>query len=101
VHNLLNPSGSFIHSVWQPLHSPRLKERILPWTIVGLSDDQIEAGDYLIDWRQGGKGIRYIHSFTEDELAELANQCGFSIKNSFYSDGEGGRLGLYQIWKRV
>jgi tRNA (uracil-5-)-methyltransferase TRM9 len=101
VHNLLTNSGSFIHSVWQPLNSPRLKARILPWTVVGLRDDQVDPGDYLIDWRQGGQGIRYIHNFNEDELTRLANQCGYAIENSFYSDGEAGRLGLYQIWKRV
>lgn len=101
AHHLLTNSGSFIHSVWQPLNSPRLKARILPWTVVGLCNDQVDPDDYLIDWKQGGQGIRYIHNFNKDELAELANQCGFTIENSFYSDGEGGRLGLYQIWKRV
>ncbi|HNT25279.1 MAG TPA: hypothetical protein PKM21_12980, partial [Anaerolineales bacterium] len=57
-----------------------------------------EPGDYLLDWRQGGRGLRYVHAFGPAELARLAEQTGFVSLESFYSDGEGGRLGLYQVW---
>jgi hypothetical protein len=36
-----------------------------------------------------------------EELALLAEQTGFEIIETFHSDGENERLGLYQIWKRV
>jgi len=32
-------------------------------------------------------------------LDELADASGFHVADTFYSDGEGGRLGLYQIWE--
>jgi hypothetical protein len=41
-----------------------------------------------------------VHQFSEQELAELAESTGFRVVESFYSDGEGGRLGLYQVWKK-
>jgi SAM-dependent methyltransferase len=93
--------GRFIHSEWQFLNSPRLRKRIQPWDKVGLNLDQVESGDFLIDWRQGGQGFRYVHHFDIRELESLTVETGFKILETFFSDGEGGNLGLYQIWKRV
>ena len=66
-----------------------------------MSDSELEGGDYLLDWRSGGTGLRYVHYFGEEELRELAKASGFQIINAFYSDGEAGNLGLYQVWKPV
>jgi SAM-dependent methyltransferase len=101
IKSLSVPDGRFIHSEWQFLNSPRLRKRIQPWDKVGLNLDQVEAGDFLIDWRQGGQGFRYVHHFDIRELESLAVDTGFKILETFFSDGEGGNLGLYQIWKRV
>jgi SAM-dependent methyltransferase len=101
IKSLSVPDGRFIHSEWQFLNSPRLRKRIQPWDKVGLNLDQVEAGDFLIDWRQGGQGFRYVHHFDIRELESLAVDTGFKILETFSSDGEGGNLGLYQIWKRV
>jgi tRNA (uracil-5-)-methyltransferase TRM9 len=101
VHQLLKPDGKFIHSNWQFLNSEKLKARIQPWETVSVSGSDVDAGDYLLDWRSGGKGLRYIHHFNEEELSELAGMSGFRVSGSFYSDGEGGRLGLYQVWNPV
>jgi SAM-dependent methyltransferase len=106
VANLL-PAGSwFVHSVWQFHLSPRLQARVLPWTTIGLNAEQVEEGDYLLDWRHSLPeqaetiGLRYVHRFCAEELLELAHAAGFQICETFESDGEGGRLGLYQIWQR-
>lgn len=98
VHQLLTGNGLLIHSTWQFLNNPRLRARVIPWEAIGLSSADVEAGDYLLDWRHGGSGLRYVHHFSEDELAVLALETGFQIVDSFYSDGEGGNLGLYQFW---
>lgn len=99
VRQLLKPDGLFIHSHWQFLNSEKLKGRIRSWEDGAVSPSEVDAGDYLLDWRSGGEGLRYVHCFTEAELSELAGAAGFRVVESFYSDGEGGRLGLYQIWK--
>jgi len=88
-------------SNWQFLKSERLKERIIPWDSVGLSDDQVDKGDYLLDWRRGGTGTRYVHHFTPAELGHLAEAAGFKIIESFDSDGKEGNLSLYQIWESL
>jgi tRNA (uracil-5-)-methyltransferase TRM9 len=101
VRELITPEGRFIHSEWQFTKSPRLKDRIQPWEKAGLQASQVDPGDYLLDWRQGGEGLRYIHLFGNSELEILAQETGYKIVDSFSSDGEGGSLGLYQIWKSV
>ena len=42
-----------------------------------------------------------MHYFTEEQLAELAAETGFAVAESFYSDGESGDLGLYQVWEKA
>lgn len=99
LRSLLAPGDLFFHSEWQFLNSARLRARIHPWETVGLSAEQVDPGDYLLDWRASGFGLRYVHQFTPEELAALAADAGFSILETFASDGEGGRLSLYQIWQ--
>ncbi|HUG35115.1 MAG TPA: class I SAM-dependent methyltransferase [Anaerolineales bacterium] len=99
VRQLLKPDGIFIHSNWQFLNSERLKARIQPWEAVLGSGWNVDAGDYLLDWRSGGEGLRYVHHFDEAELAELAQAAGFDMIETYSSDGETGNLGLYQVWK--
>lgn len=100
VYHLLKPGGRFIHSNWQFLNSDRLRRRIQPWGAVGLDPAGLDPGDYLLDWRQGGRGLRYVHHFDPDELTALAYRAGFEQIDCFYSDGEGGNLGLYQVWRK-
>jgi SAM-dependent methyltransferase len=99
VHTLLAPQGCFVHSEWQYLSSPRLRWRILPWDTIGLSPEDVDPGDALLDWKQGGYGLRYVHQFSEPELARLAAETDFTVRETFYSDGREGNLGLYQVWE--
>lgn len=101
VHRLLAPQGQFIHSNWQFLNSEKLRGRIQPWETVGLAAAEVDEGDFLLDWRAGGSGLRYAHHFSVEELAQLAAETGFRVEESFLSDGENGRLALYQVWKKV
>ena len=102
VRECLAPSGLFIHSEWQFLNSSRLRRRIQSWELIGLNADAADAvdpGDYLLDWRSDGYGLRYVHHFNEEELRRLAQASQFEVVETFYSDGKEGKLGLYQIWK--
>lgn len=101
VRELLAPDGSFIHSNWQFLHSPRWKARIQPWDSVGIQAQGVEPNDYLLDWRYGETGLRYVHYFDEAELAELAKESSFEILEMFHSDGENQKMSLYQTWKKA
>lgn len=99
LRSLLAPESVFIHSEWQFLNSPRLRARTQPWERIGLTRESVDPGDYLLDWRSGGLGVRYVHHFSEHELVNLARQSGFSIEESYLSDGKQGNLALYQVWR--
>lgn len=98
VHQLLDPGGWLAVSVWDFLAMPNIEGRIVPWESAEMAPEDVEIGDYLVDWRRGGRGIRYVHHFTPDELGALASISGFEVEETFRSDGQGGQLGLYQIW---
>lgn len=98
--DLVSPDSRVAVSVWQWQNSPRLRKRVLPWSTVGLSADQVEQGDVLLDWRAGDTpGIRYVHTFDEASLTDLAKNAGFRVIQTFYSDGKSGDLALYQVWQ--
>lgn len=107
IHDILDENGKFIFSVWQFQHSPKLMERRIDWEQVGLSNADVEEGDTLLDWRANAKdthsviGLRYVHLFTKEDLAELASSAGFQVIDEFSSDGFNGKLGYYQVWKKL
>lgn len=98
VRSLLKDDGKFVLSNWQFLNSEKLKSRIQPWENANIRMDEVDDGDYLLDWRSGGDGLRYAHHFSSEELSALADQLEMRVSASFLSDGKGGNLGLYQIW---
>lgn len=105
--SLLPAGGWLVHSEWQFQHSPKLMARRLPWETIGLGEEELEAGDTLLDWRHASvdmeerTGMRYVHLFSREELLGLAKDCSFEIVDEFESDGNGGRLNLYQTWKAI
>jgi SAM-dependent methyltransferase len=101
AHAVLASEGVFILSHWQFLSNPRLAARIQSWSAIGLAEQDVDANDYLLDWRRGAKALRYVHHFDEAELAELAAASGFGVHETFYSDGVNRKSGLYQIWQKI
>lgn len=98
IRTLLAPGGRFIHSNWQFLRSPRLRQRVRAWSEAGLADSDIDPGDFLLDWRSGGLGFRYVHHFETTELIALAEASGFDVIETFYADGKEENLSVYQVW---
>ncbi|MBI4928288.1 MAG: class I SAM-dependent methyltransferase [Anaerolineae bacterium] len=107
VADLLPPGGWFIHSEWQFQHDPKWLARQVAWSQAGLQEEDVEAGDTLLDWRfslpNGPEetGLRYVHLFSREELADLAACAGFLVRWEFSSDGHCGQLGLYQGWQKI
>ena len=98
VRSWLQPDGRFFMSNWQFLGNERMQARIQPWSAAGLTAAELDPNDYLLDWRHGSVGLRYVHQFDEAELHDLAASSGFTVVETFYSDGRDRRSGLYQVW---
>jgi tRNA (uracil-5-)-methyltransferase TRM9 len=95
---LLAPGGNLFLSNWQFLRSEKLRRRRISWSDIGLSDSDVDEGDYLVDWRREGQGLRYVHVIGDGERQRLAAQTGFAETEMFRSDGEGGLLADYAVW---
>lgn len=99
VRRWMQPQGRFIHSHWQFSTKPRFQARIQTWSKADIDPDELDPGDYLLDWRRGGNALRYVHEFREQELNELAMESGFAVMDAYFSDGADGRTAFYQTWR--
>jgi SAM-dependent methyltransferase len=95
---LLAPGGTLFLSNWQFLRSAKLRARTVAWEEIGLAESDVEEGDYLLDWRRGGRGLRYVHVIDERERRMLAEESGFTEIECFPSDGADGKLADYAVW---
>ncbi|MBN1437802.1 MAG: class I SAM-dependent methyltransferase [Anaerolineales bacterium] len=98
---MLVPGGWLFLSTWQFRRSPKLRMRTVAWEEIGLSESDVDSGDYLLDWRSEGRGLRYVHIVDERERSTLAEDSEFTETERFESDGEGGRLADYAVWTPV
>ncbi len=94
---LLEPGGLLAISTWQFMNSARLRRKIVPWEAVGLTPDQVEEGDYLLDWRRGGYGLRYCHLVDEDEVLQLAAATGLAVQEMFRAAGDLNLLAALEV----
>lgn len=93
----LAPDGRLLLSTWQFLDSPRQRRKLLSWAELGLTPSDVEENDYLLSWRRGGYGRRYVCLIDAAETAALAAETGLTIVGQFRSDGKEGDLSLYSI----
>ena len=95
--SLLRPTGVLILSNWRFMQNPRMRRKIVPWEEIGLSTSEVEAGDYLLDWKKEGHGLRYAHQLDETEVADLAAGARLRLLEQFQADGREGDLSLYSV----
>ena len=97
LRRLVAPNGRLALSVWQILHHEALSRKVVPWSEAGLAEDDVDAGDLLVTWNQGGRGLRYVHHFHPDELDALCRRTGWEIQDGYAADGRTGDLSLFRI----
>ncbi len=83
--------GSLAFSEWRFYEEPKLRERIIAWD----NDIQVEAGDYLLDWRRGETAIRYCHYVDDAEHTRLVRATGLSVEAEYRADA----ANLYTVLK--
>ncbi|MBU0702666.1 MAG: class I SAM-dependent methyltransferase [Chloroflexi bacterium] len=94
---LLATDGRLILSTWQFLENERMRHKIVGWTEAGIADDDLEPGDYLLDWKREGRGLRYCHLVDESEVKRLAAASGLGVRQTFRAGGREGNLSLFAV----
>lgn len=94
IRALLKSDSPFVMSNWQFTNSERLYKKIVPWQKIDTGDWRVETGDYMLDWKRGGTGYRYVHLVNKAEVRELAKVSGFQVIDQFPADNN---LNLFSI----
>lgn len=97
LRRVATPNAAAIISVWQFAHLQRFLNKRVDWATVGIANAELTEQDYLLDWRQGGIGLRYVYHFKDAELVALCEQAGWQVLSQFRSDGASHDLGLYTL----
>jgi tRNA (uracil-5-)-methyltransferase TRM9 len=98
---LLAPGGCLIVSAWQFLTNARMRRKIVDWAEAGVPEGALEAGDYLLDWKRGGRGLRYCHMIDAEEMGRLIAAAGLRLRETFRAGGREGDLSLYAAAERA
>jgi tRNA (uracil-5-)-methyltransferase TRM9 len=97
---VLEPGGCLLLSTWQFLGNARMRRKIVDWAEVGIAEETLDPGDYLLDWKREGRGLRYCHLVDEVEVKRLAAESGFRVRQIFRAGGREGDLSLFAALDR-
>ncbi len=81
----VKPGGLLVFSSWRFYDHERFRKRIIPW-----SDDlkdRVQKHDYLLDWRQGARAIRYCHYVDNTEQQVLNTATNLEMVRMYCADG--------------
>lgn len=92
--------GRILLANWQFMESPRQRRKLCAWEKIGLTEQNVEAHDYLLSWQRGGMGWRYVCWIDAAETKQLAENAGTFPLHQFYQDGKEGNLNLYTILEK-
>lgn len=91
--------GLLVFTSWRFYEQPRFKERIVAWP----EDIEVEANDYLLDWRRGTSetpALRYCHYIDDAEHQSLVLATVLTEISTYRADGRSGDLNGYSILRR-
>ena len=101
IASMLKPQGYLIVSTWRFLAHRRIRRKIVDWNAVDIDEGDLDPGDYLLDWKRGGRGLRYCHMIDEDEMGDLAAASNLIVRETFRAGGREGDLSLFAILDRA
>jgi hypothetical protein len=99
----LSPRGLLAVTIWRLTDDPRFTTRVVRFADYNraaaepIALDQLEPGDTLLRWGNGGAPARYCHFPDAHESEQLLGASGLRIVERFHADGRGGRLNEYAL----
>lgn len=98
LHNLaqhLSSDGILAYATWRFMENDKLRQRVVAWE--GDLASHVEEHDYLLDWRQGQRALRYCHYVNDAEQDTLDAATGLRLLERYRADGREGQLNVYSV----
>jgi SAM-dependent methyltransferase len=99
----LAPDGLLVLTCWQFEAFTRFQRRFLSWDDYNrtaaepINTEQLEDGDHLLPWGDGGNALRYCNFTSEREMSTLLENLSLEAVSSYFADGREGNLNRYLI----
>lgn len=107
IYKLLEKKGMLILSFWQYYQDERFENKKVSWEEglrnLGVEIDQndIEAGDVLLNWSNDKRLLRYCHMSDDEEVNRIVKQLQFTVVDDFKADGRGNNLNRYIVIQKA
>lgn len=93
-------NGLIVITAWRFDRDENLMNRQEKFSDFNFENDEIENGDYLLDWQRGENAVRYCHLILPEEMDELIKSAGLVVVDKFSCDGKSQNLNDYYLCKR-
>lgn len=99
----LTEDGLIAVSIWRFMEFPRMQQKVLSWEDYNqhaehpLELADLESGDHLLRWAGETPAQRYCHYSSEAEMAQLFEESGLRVVDSFEADGVERALNRYYV----
>jgi len=85
--------GLLCFAAWRFYEYARFRERFVDWP----DNVEVEAHDYLLDWRRGERALRYCHYVDDSEHAALIAASGLKEVTTYRADGADNAMNRYSL----
>ena len=89
--------GLLCFASWRFYEFERFRERLAAWPEE--LEAEVEAHDYLLDWRRGENALRYCHYVDDAEEKALIQATGLQVVTQYRADGENNAMNSYVVLK--
>jgi SAM-dependent methyltransferase len=99
----LESGGLLALAFWRFETSERFRGKLRPWGEFNavarepIDLAQLEAGDRLLPWGEGGRAVRYCHFAEEEETRRLVRATSLKVAATYTADGREGNLNRYFV----
>jgi SAM-dependent methyltransferase len=103
----LEPGGLLALAVWRFAAFERFRTRLRSWEEFNraarepIDVSQLESGDHLLPWGDGGRAVRYCHAMSDEEMRRLPEAARLRVVASYTADGRDDGLNRYFIFRLV
>lgn len=97
LHQFLKPGGKIIFTTWLFKDNPRLQNKVVDPTQVGLQPSDLEENDFILDWQRQTSAYRYCHYYPESEIQQLLSDTAWQMQAKFVADGHNHHTNRYYL----